>query len=44
MKTILQHLHDNGFSIYSIECEWAVQETSWLGGSHHMALIPEEKD
>ncbi|KAL7480633.1 hypothetical protein ACHAW6_006309 [Cyclotella cf. meneghiniana] len=31
LATILQCLHENGFTINSLKCEWAIKETNWLG-------------
>ena len=31
LHIILTKLQDNGFTVYRLKCDWAVQETDWLG-------------
>jgi hypothetical protein len=31
LATILWQLHENGFTISSLKCEWAPKEIDWLG-------------
>ena len=31
IKHVLHHLQENRFTINPLKCEWAIQETDWLG-------------